>query len=216
MTLRPTILIIDDDEAIRDSCTQALLREARYAVALAPDGEAGLDMVARFDPDLALVDMRMPGVSGIELIRRIKKLNPELPVVVITGYPSGHSAAATRQVGARDYLAKPFTPGDLNSAIARALKARRPPQGPDTKQPPDAGMNDESTIPAAREILPPLVRIRENLQGILFADSEDLSEAQRTQIKRIFYHVIEIIDMTEDLVDRGRASSDKKQSRGTS
>jgi len=121
---RPRIVVIDDDEAIRDSCTQVLERSG-YRVATAADGFSAIKAVHLHHPHLVLLDLKMPGVDGTELLRRIKAERPQLDVIVITGYSSVGSAVECMRLGAYDYLPKPFDPDALRLAVARAIEKRR-------------------------------------------------------------------------------------------
>ena len=124
MDERPRIVVIDDDEAIRDSCTQVLERSG-YRVATAADGFSAIKAVHLHHPHLVLLDLKMPGVDGTELLRRIKAERPQLDVIVITGYSSVGSAVECMRLGAYDYLPKPFDPDALRLAVARAIEKRR-------------------------------------------------------------------------------------------
>src|SRR4030042_1844998 len=103
------ILVIDDEESMRDSCRQAIARKASR-VEVAPDGPTGLGILAKEAFDLVLLDLKMPGLSGMEVLDRIKQEYPEVVVVVITGYATVESAVEAMRRGAYDFLPKPFTP----------------------------------------------------------------------------------------------------------
>ena len=109
MAVAPNILVIDDDEPIRDSCQQVLSKDG-CRVKTAGEGDEGLRRMKEESFDLILLDLKMPGLSGVEVLERIKENNPEAIVIVITGYPSVQSAVQTMKLGAYDYLSKPFTP----------------------------------------------------------------------------------------------------------
>lgn len=123
MALAPNILVIDDDEPIRDSCQQTLLKTG-CRVKVAGEGHEGLSRMQEEAFDVILLDLKMPGLSGVEVLEQIKKNNPETIVIIITGYPSVESAVQTMKLGAYDYLTKPFTPDELRIVIRRALEKR--------------------------------------------------------------------------------------------
>ena len=114
------ILIIDDEEAIRDACSQVLTKDG-YEVTAASDGITGLDLVRRLKPDVVLVDLKMPGISGQAVLERIGELDESIVCIVITGYATAHSAEEALRLGALDFLPKPFSPVELRSVIQRAL-----------------------------------------------------------------------------------------------
>jgi len=117
------ILVIDDDESMRDSCRQALARKASR-IEVAGDGLTGLGIIEKEAFDLVILDLKMPGLSGMEVLNRIKQEYPGVVVVVITGYATVESAVEAMRRGAYDFLPKPFTPESLRAIVGRALDRR--------------------------------------------------------------------------------------------
>ncbi len=101
------ILIIDDEAAIRDSLETLLTLEG-FHVEMAPDGSAGLDLVTRHTYDLLLLDLALPGETGIDLLPRIKSLAPTLPVIMITAYGTVGNVVDAIQAGASNFVQKPW------------------------------------------------------------------------------------------------------------
>jgi DNA-binding NtrC family response regulator len=120
---KPRILIIDDEKAICDACSK-ILTEEQYQVEVSNDGESGLAKIDVFHPDLVFVDLKMPGINGIEVLRRIREMDPTVVSVVITGFASIESAVDSMKVGAFDFLPKPFSPDQLRIIARRALENR--------------------------------------------------------------------------------------------
>jgi len=118
------IVVIDDDAAMRLSCRK-ILAKAGYRVETFEDGLQGLDGVTRLKPDLAVVDLKMPGLSGLEVITRVHQQDPLLVVVVITGYATIDTAVEAMKAGAYDFLPKPFSPEELRLIVNRGLERRR-------------------------------------------------------------------------------------------
>ncbi len=118
------ILVVDDEESMRDSCRQALLRDGNRVEA-AEDGLKGLAMLEKESFDLVILDLKMPGMSGMEVLQKIKEEAPEVVVVVITGYATVESAVEAMKEGAYDYIPKPFTPDSLRIIVDRALERRK-------------------------------------------------------------------------------------------
>ena len=118
------LVVIDDDGAMRLSCRQ-ILERAGHAVETFGDGAQGLAAVARLQPPLVIVDLKMPGLSGFDVLRRLRELDPTLVVVVITGYATVETAIEAMKAGAYDFLAKPFSPDQLRLLVARGLERRR-------------------------------------------------------------------------------------------
>ncbi|MBI4409291.1 MAG: sigma-54-dependent Fis family transcriptional regulator [Gemmatimonadetes bacterium] len=117
------ILVVDDEPHIGESIKDALERVG-YAVDVSLDAEAALARLDRDSFDLVLCDIKLPGMDGYELLRRVKEFYPELDVVMITGYASIESAVASVKEGAADYLSKPFTPEQVRHAVVHALERR--------------------------------------------------------------------------------------------
>jgi len=117
------ILVIDDEESIRDSCRQALARKASR-VEVAGDGLTGLGILEKEAFDLVILDLKMPGLSGMDVLDKIEQKYPEVVVVVITGYATVESAVEAMRRGAYDFIPKPFTPESLRATVGRALDRR--------------------------------------------------------------------------------------------
>jgi two-component system, sensor histidine kinase and response regulator len=120
---RNRILIIDDEEIVLDSCL-SILEGAGYDIATAPDGTAGLERAQAAPPDLVLVDLMMPGISGFEVIEGMRAIDPAIVAIVITGYSTVESAVEAMKKGAFDFLPKPFTPDELRLIVQRGLERR--------------------------------------------------------------------------------------------
>lgn len=116
------ILIIDDEPAIRDSLETLLTLEG-FSVEMAPEGQSGLDQLASRQYDLLLLDLALPGESGIDLLPRIKRLRPELPVIMITAFGTVGNVVDALRAGAENFVQKPWDNekllADIRSAIAR-------------------------------------------------------------------------------------------------
>lgn len=124
MSYLMNILIVDDDEAIRDSCTQ-LLTKMGIEIETASDSSSGLRKIRKIVFDIVILDLKMPGIGGMQLLTKIKKINPETLVIVITGYATVDSAVEAMKKGAYDFLPKPFTPEELRIIIKRAMEKRK-------------------------------------------------------------------------------------------
>lgn len=119
-----TVLVVDDKEMMRDSVATTLQR-AGFTVLTAPDGTQGLDIVAKKRPDAVVTDMRMPGLSGMELLEKIREIDDELPIVLMTAFGTIETAVKAMKMGAFDYLTKPFEGDELIITVKRAVEHRR-------------------------------------------------------------------------------------------
>jgi len=124
MTEKAQILIIDDEEAIRDAMSQVLKREG-YEVKEAQEGKEGLELFQKQNFHLVFLDLKLPGIKGLDVLSLMKEANPETPVIIITGYSSIESAVEAMKRGAFDYMPKPFTPEELRVITRKALESRR-------------------------------------------------------------------------------------------
>ena len=119
-----SILVIDDDEAILESC-QTILEDEGLAVAAASRGEAGLVLLRQKAFDLALIDLRMPGVDGLEVLAQATAIDPDLVSIIFTAYGTIESAVEAVKRGAFNYITKPFTAGQLVAVVAKGLEHRK-------------------------------------------------------------------------------------------
>jgi excisionase family DNA binding protein len=117
---RPRVLVVDDEASIRDLLSKTLAL-AEYDVDLAPDGRTALDRLRVVPYDLLITDLKMPGVDGITVIREGRRLRPDIPVVIITGYSTEASAIEAINLGVSGYLTKPFRVPRVLAAAAKAL-----------------------------------------------------------------------------------------------
>jgi two-component system, OmpR family, phosphate regulon sensor histidine kinase PhoR len=117
------ILIVDDEQPIRMACAKILAEEGAYT-AVAENGVAGLEKAKGEKFDLALIDLKMPQMDGMELLENLNQLDPDLIKIVITGYATLETAIQAVQKGAYDYIPKPFTPGELRTRVNRGLEKR--------------------------------------------------------------------------------------------
>jgi two-component system response regulator AtoC len=118
-TNKARVLVVDDERVVRLSFARSLAED--YETWTAADGEEALQEMERRPADVVLLDLRMPGAQGLEILKAMKHKWPETEVVVITGYPSVDSAKDAVRLGAGDYLAKPVGPCEIIDATRNAL-----------------------------------------------------------------------------------------------
>jgi len=124
MNPKASILIVDDENVVRDSLGK-WLEEEGYSVDTASSGREALLKLPRQRWDLALLDIKMPGMDGIELQHKMREVDPDIIVIIMTGYASVETAVQALKDGAYDYIMKPFDPDDLAHLVAKALDHRR-------------------------------------------------------------------------------------------
>ncbi len=118
------ILVVDDKEMMRDSVATILGRRG-HTVATAPGGEAALERIAEKRPDAVITDLQMPGMSGLDLLAAIRRIDEGLPVVFMTAYGSVETAVEAMREGAFDYVTKPFGGDELAISVERAIEHGR-------------------------------------------------------------------------------------------
>ncbi len=117
-----TVLVVDDKEMMRDSVAQTL-RRAGFEVTTATDGRSALETIARARPDAVVTDLKMPGMTGIELVEKIQEIDDALPTVVMTAFGTIQTAVEAMKRGAFDFVTKPFEGDELIITVKRGLRA---------------------------------------------------------------------------------------------
>ena len=117
---RYKVLVVDDEEGIRDLLSRTLAM-ADYDVDTTADGVSALESIRNDGYKLVIADLRMPGMDGLTLIREVKQINPQLPIIIITGYSSESSAIEAVNLGVSGYLTKPVGIPQVLAAAAKAL-----------------------------------------------------------------------------------------------
>ncbi len=124
MTAKANLLVVDDELIVRDSLDKWFCEEG-YDVTVAENAHDALTKMAAKRFDLALVDIKMPGTDGVELQRRMHEIDPEMLVIIMTGYASVDTAVSALKNGAYDYVSKPFDPDDIAHTVHNALAHKR-------------------------------------------------------------------------------------------
>ena len=124
MSSRPKILLIEDDPGISAALTKELQAEG-YEVAMATRGDDGLALAREQPCDAVLTDLKMPGISGLELIEQLHTAKPKLPIIMMTAFGTTETAIEATKLGAYDYVLKPFDTGELLDLVAKAVASSR-------------------------------------------------------------------------------------------
>ncbi len=117
------ILVVDDELGPRESLRMIL--KDRYRVATATDGRAALDVIGRDEPDMVLLDLKMPDMDGIEVLERLRAMDSEAEVAIVTAYATLDTARAALRLGAIDYLIKPFQRDEVEAVVRKGLDRRK-------------------------------------------------------------------------------------------
>ena len=122
--MNPEILIIEDEEEMRIALTEVLIRNG-YSVHTAPNGIEGLELLNKSPFNMVITDVKMPKISGLEVLKEIKKQSPQIPVIMITAYGTIDNAVEAMKEGAFDYILKPFSAEILDEAVLRAIRSQK-------------------------------------------------------------------------------------------
>ena len=143
------VLVVDDDPVVGKSIDR-ILSSRGYAVIAAAGGEEALDRLAREDYDVVYTDIKMPGMSGLEVARHIKESRPWLPVVIVTGYGNDENEAEAREIGVNGFLRKPLSPEMVESSADELTNK------------PDLAMTSFPLAPTAIKAVEPAAAPKEN------------------------------------------------------
>ena len=169
---RPKVLVVDDEVKICELLQRLLSREG-YDVRTAFDGAGGIAEILKTRPQLMITDLMMPGIDGLELLKRARSIDPSLAVVMITGYASMETAVAALREGVDDYVTKPFSIAELKTVVGRILENR-------ALEAENRRLLGELTVANAQ-----LRQHRERLTMKVIEAECDLSVANRTLEKRL-------------------------------
>lgn len=115
------VLIVDDEPIVRESIRD-WLKTAGYMVETAENGEEALKILENQDFGVVILDVRLPGKTGIKILREVKEVKPDIKSIIITAYPSSELADEAMELGAVDYLIKPIAPDDLEKLVRETLQ----------------------------------------------------------------------------------------------
>lgn len=198
------ILIIDDEESICDSCSAVYIKDG-YQVDIARDGETGLEKIREFNPDLVLVDLKMPGISGMEVLEEIKKFDMDIVSIVITGYATIDSAVESMKKGAYDFLPKPFTPDELRVISKRAIEKRESIKELNRLQ----KMREGFISMVSHQLKTPLVAVTQYFEVLLGGMAGEITDEQRKILVRSKIRIDGLLKLIKDWLDLSRMEETK-------
>jgi signal transduction histidine kinase len=188
------ILIIDDEQIVLDSCSE-ILAGSSYQVATASDGKQGLDLLEKFQPDLVFVDLKMPGLSGLEVLEAIQAFDPTVVTIVITGYATVSSAVEAMKFGAYDFLPKPFTPAEYRMITKRGLEKRGLVLETIALRREKEMLRENFAAIVSHELKAPLGAIQQNLYVLIPELSGQLSDSQQRRLERMKVRIGDLVEL---------------------
>ncbi len=194
MENKPRILIIDDEEVVLDSCAQ-ILKGSGCQIAIAMNGDLGLKLVSEFQPDVVFVDLKMPGISGFEVIEKIHQSDPTVVTIVITGYATVSSAVEAMKNGAYDFLPKPFTPDEFRLITQRGLDRRRLVLETIALRREKEMLRENFAAIVSHELKAPLGAVQQNLFVLVDELAGQLTQDQKSRFERMKNSINDLINL---------------------
>ena len=188
------VLVIDDEEIVLDSCLQ-ILSSSEYNIQTADNGLLGIRMVEEFQPDLIFVDLKMPGISGFEVIEKIQEIDPSIVTIVITGFATIGSAVEAMQKGAFDFLPKPFTPDELRLITRRGLEKRKLVLETLALRHEKELLREHFAAIVSHELKSPLATTQQHLMALSSELSGQLNEDQQQRLERIQTRISDLMKL---------------------
>ena len=209
MVLRPKahVLVVDDDEVARDSA-RVLLSRWGYRVTLAERGEAALAILDQDPPDLVLVDLQMPGISGMEVLDGVRERDPAIVCVMVTGFATLQNAVDAMKKGAYDFLAKPFSPDELKLTVARGLERRFLEMETHRLRQEKARMEANFVTMVSHQMRSPLAAVRQLLEVAATESLGPLEPAYRDLVHRAAVRLDELLQSMSAWLAMSRIAED--------
>jgi len=188
------IIIIDDEQVVLDSCRD-ILASSNYSVLTASDGTDGLKLIEEIQPDLVFVDLKMPGITGMQVLEKVRELDPTIVTVVITGYATINSAVEAMKHGAYDFLPKPFTPAEFRMITSRSLEKRKLILEALSLRREKEMLRKNFAAIVSHEMKSPLSSVQQNLYVISADLSDQLNDEQRKSLERMKERISDLLNL---------------------
>ena len=203
---KATILVIDDEKAIRDSCYQVLSKDG-YATETAENGKNGLQKIREVRPDLVLIDLKMPGMGGMELLEKIGQIDPDIISIVISGYATIESAVEAMKRNAYDFLPKPFTPDQLRIVIKRGLERRRLAAESARLRREKMMMRENFITLVSHQLRSPLASVKQYFGVIREGFAGEVTDKQKEIIQKAGGYIDSLVQLINDWLDMSRVEA---------
>lgn len=190
---------------MRDSCRQILEKDG-FLTETAENGLAGLDKVKDINPEIVLIDLKMPGISGMEVLDQVKQINPNIIPIVITGYATVGSAVEAMKKGAYDFLPKPFTPEELRLIIKRGLGRLKLIQETESLKREKKIMEENFITMVSHQLRSPLVAIAQYFEVILGDMVGEVLPQQKDMLNRAKDRLEGLLELINDWLDIARTN----------
>jgi len=192
--LSAKILVIDDEEIVRESCVR-ILQGQEYQVKTADNGDMGLITLKEFQPDLVLVDLKMPGMSGFEVLEEIYTYDATIVTIVITGFATVNSAIEAMKKGTFDFIPKPFQPDELRLVVHRGLERRNLVLETIALRNEKEMLREHFAAIVSHELKSPLGAVQQNLYVLADDLEEKLTADQKEKLQRLQNRILDLVKL---------------------
>lgn len=188
------ILVIDDEEIVRESCVR-ILQGQEYRVKTADNGDMGLITLKEFQPDLVLVDLKMPGMSGFEVLEEIYAYDATIVTIVISGFATVNSAIEAMKKGTFDFIPKPFQPDELRLVVHRGLERRKLVLETIALRNEKEMLREHFAAIVSHELKSPLGAVQQNLYALADDLEEKLTAEQKEKLQRLQNRIQDLVKL---------------------
>ncbi|MBN2159154.1 MAG: response regulator [Spirochaetes bacterium] len=202
MDKKVKILIIDDEDIVLKSCLR-ILKNDSYEIDTTYTGDEGLKRADEKEYDIVITDLKMPGISGMEVLSSLRKNKPEVTVIIFTGFATVENAREALKMGAFDYIPKPFTNEELRNVVENAVKSR--------EKDSNAGMLDLMAI-VSHELKSPLSAVQTTAQTLYQGYLGNLDPEQQKTVEKILRNCEYLEDIIRNYIDMSKMDLDNLES----
>ncbi|MBP7738828.1 MAG: response regulator [Spirochaetes bacterium] len=196
------ILIIDDEDIVVRSCLR-ILKNDSYEIDSARSGDEGLRLTKEKDYDIVITDLKMPGLTGMDVLATLRKNKPGVTVIIFTGYATVENVREALKMGAFDYIPKPFTNEELRSVVDNAVKSR--------EKSSDADMLDLMAI-VSHEMKSPVSAVHSTAETLYRGYLGNLDSEQQKTVEKILRNCQYLEDIIRSYIDLSKMDIDKLES----
>ncbi len=197
------ILVVDDEKIIREGAECILVKEG-WQTGTAENGREGLNLIATGSYQLLLLDLMMPGISGMEVLKNVRQSYPDVIVIVITGYATIENAVEAMKNGAYDFIAKPFTPDQLRIVVRRAFEKRDLMLETEALRRERRQRMQDFVNLVSHELRSPLNSIQQQLFNLLKGLAGEITSDQHMILERVQGRLSGLTGMIKNLLDVSR------------
>jgi signal transduction histidine kinase len=206
------MLVIDDEESMRDSCCLIMAKEG-FETDMAENGVVGLKKIKENNPDFVLIDLKMPGINGLEVLDKVREINPDIIPIVITGYATVESAVEAMKRGAYDFLPKPFSPEELRLIIKRGLERKKLMQEAESLRREKKLIEENFITLVSHQLRSPMVAIAQYLETIMSGTVGEVESEQKNMLQKARTRLESLLELIDDWLSIARINGGKLEGR---